>query len=47
MLPFCFGDCNYKRMKNNSKCLGNHADGMSLIEKIKLDYYYDKVLGNW
>ena len=34
MLPFCFGDCNYKRMKNNSKCLGNHADGMSLIEKI-------------
>lgn len=42
-LPYCIGDCKYGRMRANSTCLGKQSDGMSLEERARLDYYYDKM----
>lgn len=41
-LPLCIGDCKYWRMNHNDKCSGKRADGMTLEERAKIDYYDDK-----
>lgn len=42
-LPFCFGTCKYYRSKENTKCTGKRANGLSIEEMAKLDYLYDKM----
>lgn len=46
-LPICTGRCRLARIKNNRGCMGAHNDGLSLVERARLDYYYDsREMGN-
>lgn len=40
-LPICKGGCMYSRYKDKDYCVGLGADGLTLDEKIKLQYYND------
>lgn len=40
-LPFCIADCKYNRMNGNETCVGKQADGLTLAERARLDYYSD------
>lgn len=44
-LPFCIASCKYKRMRENTECMGKRNDGLSFEEHALLDYYYDKKTG--
>lgn len=40
-LPFCIGSCKYKRLQDNSKCIGLNGGGLSVKEHALLDFYSD------
>lgn len=41
-LPFCIATCKYRRSLNNQSCIGKQNDGLTIEERAKLDYLYDK-----
>lgn len=41
-LPFCIASCKYKRMRENTGCMGKRNDGLTFEEHALLDYYCDK-----
>lgn len=43
-LPFCIGSCKFSRAKDNTRCVGKRADGMSIKDIAKLDYLYDRII---
>lgn len=40
-LPFCIGGCPIARGKGRNICISDRADGLTLTERAKLDYYAD------
>lgn len=41
-LPFCIATCKYRRSIDNQHCIGKRNDGLTVEERAKLDYLYDK-----
>lgn len=42
-LPLCVGRCQYGRKNHSEKCFGKRFDALTLVERAKMDYYYDKI----
>lgn len=42
-LPLCIGRCRLARIEKNQGCMGKQNDGLSIEERAKLDFYYDKI----
>jgi len=40
-LPMCAASCKFKRFKDNSTCIGNDGEGISMEERSLLHYYSD------